>query len=424
MSDKYTTNTASIKSTLGDIKILNVKKLKVDGDDVLTIIKNNKTNILDERGTLANDELDIWNSSVITDEDGNVTIGAKVKPKEHTLGAITNTQQITLWKAAKVINNEVFDSDGNHLMYWQTGGLTKTDFKNFDAGRPLLGSGYYLTEFDSDLSSLVDGSNLFYASENLTSFKGDLSSLKGCIDMFWGCKKLKSFTSDMKLITNGEMMFYNCSNLETFDADLNSLENGEMMFWKDANLTSFKGDLSSLENGSYMFQMCSSLTSFTSKLSSLENGKQMFVNCKLDAASVGNIVSSLPVHETGGEIHLSVGCDSNIDDANLFAQECACDSYQDLLDEFTSKNWTANIGCSGRPTSTYSLRRGEPLPLYTKLIEVTDDAHYEYTSQDGSKLYNIEHFHLTNGSTEGYDVFETLEEAVIAYNVTHKTTER
>ena len=73
------------------------------------------------------------------------------------------------------------------------------------------------------------------------------------------------------------------------------------------------------------------------------------------------------------------------------------------------------------------MRRGETLPIYTKLEEVimpTDEnenkPRYAYTSTDGSKFFNINYFHSTNGSTEGYDVFSSLEEAISTYNVTPK----
>jgi hypothetical protein len=66
------------------------------------------------------------------------------------------------------------------------------------------------------------------------------------------------------------------------------------------------------------------------------------------------------------------------------------------------------------------MRRGETLPIYTKLEEVTDEKHAQYTSADGSKFFNINYFHSTNGSTEGYDVFSSLEEAISTYNVTPK----
>ena len=43
--------------------------------------------------------------------------------------------------------------------------------------------------------------------------------------------------------------------------------------------------------------------------------------------------------------------------------------------------------------------------------------YYAYTSADGSKFYNIRYFHSTNGSTEGYDVFSSLEDAASSWNV-------
>lgn len=47
-----------------------------------------------------------------------------------------------------------------------------------------------LTSFDSDLSSLTEGSNMFCGCESLTSFKSNLKSLVGSgmyDDMFLGC---------------------------------------------------------------------------------------------------------------------------------------------------------------------------------------------------------------------------------------------
>jgi hypothetical protein len=176
-----------------------------------------------------------------------------------------------------------------------------------------------------------------------------------------------------------------------------------------------------------MFVGCKNLTSFSSDLSSLTDGVGMFRSCKLDAHSVANIVHTLPIHETNGTIDIGIGCNNTAEDQLLFAQECDCDTWQELLDDFSAKNWTVYFGCNGRPTTTYNMRRGETLPIYAKLEEVimpTDEKkhkpHYAYTSADGSKFYNIHYFHSTNGSTEGYDVFSSLEEAISTYNVTPK----
>ena len=422
MSEIYTTNTASLKATIADIRKLNTKlidvnKLNVNGQDIKELIDDNKIVILDERGTLANDELDIWNSSVITDEDGNVIVGARVKPKEHTFNDITDEQRTRFDSSFKVINNEVFDSNGNHTMFWQTGGLTD----NCDTVFTIRN---IISEFDSDLSSLTKGTTMFNGCRNLVTFNSDLSSLTKGSRMFDNCKALTKFNADLSSLTNGNMMFYSCRALTKFNADLSSLTDGSHMFEFCVSLTEFSGDLSSLKNGIGMFFQ-TQLSSFTSKLSSLEDGSNMFgYNCNLDAISVCNIFTSLPVLDIEREIDIAVGCNPSDQDMLAFANECACDTWDELLEEFTTKNWIVEIYCTGRPTSTYSLRRGKPLPLYTKLVEVTDDTHYEYTSQDGSNHYNIKRFHLTNGSTDGYDTFNNLEEAVEAYNVTPKTIER
>jgi hypothetical protein len=199
-------------------------------------------------------------------------------------------------------------------------------------------------------------------------------------------------------MTSGDSMFKNCSNLPLFTSDLSSLMDGWCMFFGCTNLTSFSSDLSSL-------------TTYATN---------MFNGCKLDAPSVANIVHTLPTRESNGRIDIGIGCDNTEADQLFFAQECDCEDWQELLDEFSAKNWTVYFQCNGRPTTTYNMRRGETLPIYAKLEEVTDEKHTQYTSADGFKFYNINYFHSTNGSTEGYDVFSSLEEAISTYNVTPK----
>ena len=237
---------------------------------------------------------------------------------------------------------------------------------------------------------------------------------------FYECSTITSFLSGLSSLKGGYKMFYYCSNLTTFTIDLPSLTYGETMFWICYNLTTFTSDLPSLSNGSSMFAGCHKLTTFTSDLPSLTNGTNMFNSCKLDAPSVANIVHSLPTHETSGTIRIGIGCDNTEADQLLFAQECDCEIWQELLDDFSAKNWTVELQCNGRPTTTYNMSRGETLPIYTKLEEVTDENYAQYTSADGSKFFNINYFHSTNGSTEGYDVFSSLEEAISTYNVTPK----
>ena len=391
MSDNfYTTKTAALKATKADIRNLDAKQIKLKDKNILDYIKEAEFNSYDTRDPqLKNDELDIWNTEISISEEGHI----EVKPLEHALNNISSNQLSTFGKGVKIINNELFDSDGNHLMYWQTDGLTEINYKNYDPGRPPL---RYLEQFDSNLSSLTNGTK-----------------------MFANLKKFESFRSNLSSLTNGTQMFMRCDLFTSFTSDLPSLTNGYMMFWA-CPFTTFSSDISSLMNGFWMFSDCSNLTFFNSNLSSLTDGGMMFYGCKLDAQSVANIVHTLPTHETGGNIDIGIGCDDTEEDQLLFAQECDCETWQELLDDFSAKNWTVSFSCNGRPTTTYNMRRGETLPIYTKLEEVTEGEHYAYTSQDGSKFYNIHYFHSTNGSTEGYDVFSSLEEAISTYNVTPK----
>jgi hypothetical protein len=99
-----------------------------------------------------------------------------------------------------------------------------------------------------------------------------------------------------------------------------------------------------------MFSLCTNLTSFNSALPSLTSGENMFNSCKLDVESVANIVHTLPTHESNGTITIGIGCDETEEDKLLFAQECDCETWQELLDDFSAKNWTVELQCNGRPT--------------------------------------------------------------------------
>lgn len=375
MATNYTTKTAALKATKADINKLDAKKVLLNGKNILDYISESGFNSYDTRDPqLKNDELDIWNTGISLSDNGHI----EVKPHVHSMSfdldtmniifeGITESQHNTLKSAVKVIDNEVLGENDEHIIYWQSNGLT--------VGMGVFSSSSALTSFSSDLSSLTDG-----------------------VGMFQNCKNLTSFTSDLHRLTISSNMFGNCS------------------------LSSFTSDMPSLTNGYQMFVGCKNLTSFNSDLSNLTNGQGMFNGCKLDAQSVANIIHTLQTLESNAYIRIGIGCDNTAEAQLFFAQECDCDTWQELLDEFSAKNWTVTFTCNGRPTeaATYNMRRGEILPIYAKLEEVTDEKHAHYTSTDGSKFFNINYFHSTNGSTEGYDVFSSLEEAISTYNVTPK----
>lgn len=469
----YTNRISALKSTTIDVRILDAKKITLNGENILD---KTKVNVLDERGTLANDELDIWNSYITTDTKNNFVIDNTTTPISHTHGKFSSTEQKSiLQNTSKIINNEILDDSNKHLMYWQTNGLTdgywlfkdntniksvQSDFSSLIKGTTMFYGCTNLTTFEGDLSSLDDSINMFYGCtllstfnsnlDNLTkaqsmfrnctsmtsfnidlpnltyvngtfggctslsSFKSDLSSLTDAEGMFSGCSSLIEFKSNLLSLENGSVMFFQCSNLESFNLDMPSLTNGSQMFRWNSNLVSFTSNLKSLTNGEHMFGICPKFTTFKANLSSLTNGGYMFHNCKLDSQSVSNIIHFLPTHETEGTITIGIGITNNDDLKQQFAEECFCDSWQELNDDFTAKNWIVEWQFNG--PVTFDLRTPQ-IPVYAKLEEVSDGNMSEYTSEDGSKFYNLDWFHETTGSTDGYTLFNSLGEAISTFNI-------
>ena len=322
-------------------------------------------------------------------------------------------------------------------MFYDCKNLNKfdSDLSSLECGHYMFINCTALSTFDINLHSLTEGNCMFYCCENLTSFNSNLHSLTNGVSMFYECTALSTFTSELPSLTNATNMFYKCENLSTFDINLPSLTNGNWMFARCENLTSFNSDLHSLGEGINMFYDCSNLTTFTSQLSSLTNGESMFYDCKLDASSVKNIIDTINT-VSSKTLLLGMGCDNTTEDSELFAQEVGYSDMSFLLAALQSKGWSVTTQYNGRPTTTYTLRRPteDTLPIYAKLEEVilpTEEEialakengerittpHYEYTSEDGSKYFNISWFHETTGSTEGYTQFNSLEEAIESFGV-------
>jgi len=330
-------------------------------------------------------------------------------------------------------------------------------------------------EFISDLPNLIDGTRMF-KEVILSKFQADEKGKKVNLDnleigkyMFGGSwyvggptiygrhgKEVVQMLSqiDLPKLKDGSGMF---ALLDFHDYEytgaLPELEIGGDMFGGDpGNLTylkSFQSELPKLKVGDWMF--CGrGMTKFRSSLPSLISGKDMFAGVwilpnKLDSLSIKCIVESLP-DRTGltnyngeyidgserydGMIDIEIGCENTDEDKQLYAEEGGFLSFQDMIDKFTAKNWIVNLLCQGRPTdsSTYSLRKTSvESPIWCKLEEIilpSDEElkkgvgkHYQFTSQDKTKLYNIHSYHVSNGNNEGYTQFNSLEEAIEYFNI-------
>ena len=269
MSDKYTTETASIRATIGKFRKLDTDKLTIKGQDISELVGTGGSvaeikHAQDTRETVTDD--DLWGQWVETLDDGTVIIHDTVFDNPDTSKA---------WKEtiSKIEDNKAY-ADGSFWANIQTDKLR-------DGTRLCYQTS--LASFDSDLSSLENGNRMFYWCRDLEEFYGTLSSLRTAPEMFLSCDKLRVFDEDMPNLVNGNSMFYYCVNLasnDTFASDLSQLEDGTFMFYSCYGMEEFYSTLSSLVNGNSMFFYCSNLSNFSSDLSSLVCGDRMFMNCE------------------------------------------------------------------------------------------------------------------------------------------------
>ena len=303
--------------------------------------------------------------------------------------------------AKRVVDKKIYDADDNLIGTWNS---SKIEVGGIFDTNTMIGDGLFCN---------VDAIAMGIRGLNLSDFSSDLSSLRDGRMMFTYCSNLTSFNSDMSSLTDGSMMFY-YSALESFTSDLSSLTDGYNMFGL-STLSSFTSDLPSLTNGWCMFAFCRNLTSFNSDLPSLTDGYYMFHSCKLDAPSVKNIIDTINTYT--GELRIGMGCNNTTEDKDLFAQEVGYADMTSLLAALESKGWTVSAQYTGRPTTTYGLRRPseDTLPVFVQLEETEDFA--DYTSMDDSKKYILNYFHETTGSTDGYTQYASLEEAIETLNI-------
>jgi hypothetical protein len=246
-----TFSTSALKSTLIDARIINTKKLKVSGKDIIKDVKYTK----DTRTEVT--ENDIWGSYVENDK-GNVII------HDDYFESIILDEELKS-KISRIEDNKIYIEENEEDIFYaniETGKIKK-------ASEMLVDSNIKI--FNSDLSSLVDGTAMF-ADAQIESFNSDLSSLICGLGMFTG-SQIESFNSNLSSLVDGSTMFSG-TKIESFESDLSSLNKGLGMF-VNSLLKSFKSDLHNMTCGSTMFAG-TQIESFESDLSSLVDGGVMF----------------------------------------------------------------------------------------------------------------------------------------------------
>lgn len=312
-----------------------------------------------------------------------------------------------------------FTNDDNiELLFKYQNCLTVDDVKNREPN--------YLTvdivdgEWNENLSTLKNGNFMFRNNTDIVSFSGELTSLNEGRCMFQDCTNLESIVINLPSLTNGRSMFSGCSSLIKFESDLQMLDNASNMFKNCYNLELILPTFQSVTIAESMFENCTSLTSISPHLESLLDGKNMFSGCSLkpehikilcqDINTVGDISNSLVENNI---LTLGLDCEDKIA-LYYFANECGFDSGDVLIFFLAEKGW--NIQLQYNPSSkAYSMRRESSSPIFVKIEEKDENANY--ISIDGTKKYSLNWFHYSSASTEGYDQFNSLEEAISHYNI-------
>ena len=324
MIDKYTTETAALKATVGKFRKLDADKLTIKGQDISELIGTCGGNggsgsvtikhAQDTRETVT--ENDLWGQWVETKADGTVIIHDKDinnpnKPQNvsYKHGNYTWNMQITKVQDNKAYIGNDFQAniqtgkikDGGYMFY--------TELSSFDSNLDSLVNGdrmfseSKLTKFEIDMPSLTNGTNMFYDCESLTHFYSNLPSLVDGTCMFQECNALENFYSDLFSLTDGYYMFYNTSlSSFTSKSDLQNLVRGDYMFG-ETDLTQFYYQMPSLVTGKQMFFNCNNLKSFYSSLSNLTDGQDMFFGCN----NLTQFKVNLPSLIDGGHMFSNTG---------------------------------------------------------------------------------------------------------------------
>lgn len=187
-----------------------------------------------------------------------------------------------------------------------------------------------ITEWSYQLTGLVNGNvqeeelyaiiGMFEGCSNLTEWTVALpDTLQDATCMFRNCSGLTSFSTPSGALPNSiryaSNMFSLCFALTSWNVELsNVLQYTDSMFGYCSSLTSFSTPSrtlpNSITNASYMFNDCSNLTSFNAALpNSLSEADFMFYGCKLNKASVQNIVDTIPTWTSGTHM-ITIGVDS------------------------------------------------------------------------------------------------------------------
>ena len=418
---------SNLSSVQADIRKLDAKKIFLDNKNILDHIKESiptVTHSKDTRETVY--ENDLWGQWVETKDDGTIVVHDDY---------LSNPNGTNAWNSSvkSVKDNKAYtstDASGEPLCNIQTE-MIKDGSSMF--------SYTSIASFSGDLSSLVNGSNIFGNCTQLTSFSGDssgshvnLSSLVNGSSMFYSTK-LTSFSGDLSSLVNGNNMFGYCDSFESFSGDLSNLVNGSGMFSKTSltpqsvmyiveSIRNIKEEKAKYTSGEIPWVTYDSSTRKYSKpFGFMKNGNYVYsynnsnpYTTAISSSYVGKLTLGINVTNDSATIDQQL---------QTFAEGCLCNSWAELKQEFVGKGWTVTFQYGGTQTGI-TLSEDEQfrgVPVYARLVEVSDEDKdmAEYCTEDGTKFYNIDWGHDVT-DYDSYQYFGSLLEACGYFGVIPK----
>ena len=276
--------TVTLDTKLATSKQLNADEILVNGEDVAEMF--NREHTYREMETRV--KLQPEDNYMLIDDNGllvsanfrGMTDLTQLFRERHMLKEITQ-KNIDDWGLNDVVTANLFLALGNSV------------FKRFEG----------------KLDNLVNFESGFGGNMGLEECYCIFPKLTMSNSIFNNCQKLTSVYCDFRNLKSSRQMFYLTPKLKNVNGNLDSLESATY-FFSTSGIESFSMNLPSLKIATEMFSNCQNFTSFASKLkwdseeySSLTDGKNMFANCKLDAASVENILTQLQPF-TDGSTHI------------------------------------------------------------------------------------------------------------------------
>ena len=310
MSEKFTTQTASLKATTADVRIINAKtidakNIKLNGTNIEDLLSSAGSNIIIEDGREVKTKYDIWEHAAVENEDGSITVKNLYIPDASRWNAdfgeelkingplFVDNKDDFHGVSRAIIKNKLYINDET-----VPGGsgwidMTSITYADIDPENP----GEPIASFDTN--KIVDGSSLFEicvgysVGENNTFahcyIESNFDNLKNGELMFGnygGVPQHKlDFISNLPNLVNGSKMFF-AMEVKTFSSDkngskvnLDNLEIGDDMFDATYNGQYIHDQIEALpklKSSDFMFGFASSPSKWTLSLPSLENGRYMF----------------------------------------------------------------------------------------------------------------------------------------------------